>query len=123
MLTIWLICLTGHIAKVKFDVVAVTQDDKYVSTFPIALIVIFAFLWLNPYEAIMFKKARVQLLKTLQNIVIAPFGLVKFKHFILNDILISLTSVLQQLGLVYCYFTDEKRLWYNSKNFSIGVCG
>jgi len=59
MLTIWLFCLTGHVARVKFDVSAVGQDEKYMATFPLALIAIFSFLWFNPYEVIMFKKARV----------------------------------------------------------------
>jgi hypothetical protein len=65
LLTIWLICFTGEVAKVKFDVSAVSEDKKYISTFSIALIACFTFLWLNPWETIMYKKARVQLLKTL----------------------------------------------------------
>lgn len=62
--------------------------------FTIAMIVAFAVLCFNPW-AVMLREERVQLIKTLEHILIAPFGQVKFRHFFLADIVTSITSILQ----------------------------
>lgn len=47
-----------------------------------------------------------ELLRVLCNIVIAPFGKVRFKHFFLADIITSFVSPLRDLGYVGCFFVS-----------------
>jgi xenotropic and polytropic retrovirus receptor 1 len=49
-------------------------------------------------------RARIALYKALFQIVIAPFGKVKFRHFFLADILCSLTLPLRDIGISLTYF-------------------
>lgn len=52
------------------------------------LFCIFIFLFIMPFNVI-YGYARKELFKTLAQIIISPFGLVKFRHFFLADLLTS----------------------------------
>jgi hypothetical protein len=58
------------------------------------MIFVFAFIFLNPYD-IFLKESRVQVLKTIEECVIAPFGLVKFRHNVAAVVIVSCVSELQ----------------------------
>ena len=50
LLAFWLFCLTGEVAKIKFDIAIGNSDGKgYISGFAIALIIVFACVFLNPF--------------------------------------------------------------------------
>jgi hypothetical protein len=55
----------------------------------------------------MFRQARFKLLKTLFNILISPFGEVKFKDFFLADVLTSLSIPLGDIQVFSCYFISS----------------
>lgn len=80
--------------------------------------VTFAVLCFNPWP-IMMKDERIQLIKTLEQILIAPIGQVKFRHFFLADIITSITSILQQFGNIYLFFTSDKQGWLTGKAESV----
>ena len=42
--------------------------------------------------------------KTLLNILISPFGKVRFRHFFLADVLTSMVSSIQNTAVIMCYF-------------------
>ena len=54
------------------------------------------------------------------NIVISPFGMVKFKHFFFADILTSLVNPLKDVGFMSCYFVEG--LWKDSTTPKAGNC-
>jgi hypothetical protein len=58
-------------------------------------------------------RARKELLVVLWHIVISPFGLVKFKHFFLADILTSFVVPLKDVGTMACFFASS--VWLTSK--------
>ena len=87
---VWFMCLTWQIAMVKL---AAEFDDSDVQVFSIILLVLFLGLCLMPIHCF-YLKGRIQLAKTLWNILISPFGKVRFRHFFLADIITSMTSPL-----------------------------
>jgi hypothetical protein len=59
-----------------------------------------------------YKRARVELLVVLWHIFISPFGLVRFKHFFLADVLTSFVIPLKDLGFIVCFFVTG--MWLDS---------
>ncbi len=57
---------------------------------------------LNPLR-VLHRIQRLEVVKTLKEIVIAPFGLVKFRHFFLADILISAKLMLNDGTAMTCF--------------------
>ena len=60
------------------------------------------------------------MLQTIWNIIISPFGLVRFRHFFFADILCSMIIPLKDIGFIFCYFT--KGGWINSSPPSVDEC-
>ena len=56
-----------------------------------------------PFHLFYFK-IRWEIAKTLWHIMICPFGLVRFRHFFLADVLTSMVSSLQNTAIITCYF-------------------
>ena len=55
-----------------------------------------------------YKNARYAMLKTLGHGIIAPFGLVRFRHFFLADVLTSLVKPLVDVRYCFCFFIFTK---------------
>lgn len=68
-------------------------NDSHVQYFSIILLVIFLAFCIMPVHCF-YMKARVVLAKTLWNILISPFGKVRFRHFFLADVITSMTGPL-----------------------------
>lgn len=56
-------------------------------------------------------RTRKQIGKTLWHILISPFGLVRFRHFFLADVLTSMITPLQMLGVIYCFYLGPDQDW------------
>jgi EXS family len=108
MLTVWSFCLVGHIAVVKLKYIF----EKPAAGFALAVLVIFMGLCFAPFHCF-YQRARKELLVVLWHIVISPFGLVRFKHFFLADILTSFVIPLKDVGTIFCFFASK--LWLNSE--------
>jgi len=108
LFTIWSFCLVGHIAVVKLEYLF----DKPAAGFALATLLIFTGLCCAPFHCF-YKRARKELLVVLWNIVISPFGLVKFKHFFLADILTSFVIPLKDVGNTVCFYAST--LWLTSE--------
>jgi len=52
---------------------------------------------------IFYRQARIEIAKTLWNILISPFGKVRFRHFFMADVLTSMTHSLQDTAIIACY--------------------
>ena len=107
MLTVWSFCLVGHIAVVKLKYIF----ERPAAGFALAVFVIFLSLCCAPFHCF-YKRARKELLVVLWHIVISPFGLVKFKHFFLADILTSFVVPLKDVGNMVCFFASS--VWLDS---------
>ena len=53
---------------------------------------------------VFYLRSRLELVKVLFQIVISPFGVVKFKHFFLADIITSMVQPLRDLGAIVALF-------------------
>lgn len=83
---------------------------------PLALITIFIILCLLPLH-VFYLRTRQELMRVLFNIFLSPFGIVKFKHFFLADILTSMVYPLKDIGSMVCFFASGA--WLDlSKNAS-----
>ena len=99
---VWVLCLTWQVGMIKL---APAFYDSHVQYFPIALLVSFLLLCLMPCR-FFYGNGRLELAKTLGHILISPFGKVHFRHFFLADIITSMTSPLQHLLFIGCYYTE-----------------
>jgi hypothetical protein len=79
----------------------------------LAALVIFVSFCFAPFHCF-YKRARKELLIVLWHIFISPFGLVKFKHFFLADILTSFVQPLKDLGTITCFFATTR--WFESED-------
>jgi len=76
---------------------------------------IFVIMCMLPYH-VFYLRSRLEVLKTLGHIIIAPFGPVKFKDFFLADILTSMVSTLRDVVLMIFLFISGQ--WYNLEHWS-----
>merc|ERR1712166_1561642 len=65
-------------------------------------------------------RGRAELAHTLRNIFLTPFGLVKFRHFFLTDIITSMTGTLQNATVIYCYYGGMRQTWRSGEEVGKG---
>ncbi len=87
LFAVWSFCLMSQTFIIKMESFIF---QKSVAAFTLVVLLIFIAICIQPFR-IFYRRGRYQLLLTLWNIVISPFGLVRFRHFFLADILTSLT--------------------------------
>lgn len=104
----WVLCFVWETATIKLQI---GFFDEY-ATWTLVLLLMFLFACLNPI-AMFYRSTRIQILYTLGNILIAPFGLVRFRHFFLADVITSITTPLQETMIIYCYFAGPDQDWKN----------
>ena len=85
LLTIFMLCFMGQIMVSKLEYLF----DPPNAICPLALITIFIILCFLPFH-VFYLRTRKELSRVLFNILLSPFGTVKFKHFFLADILTSM---------------------------------
>lgn len=84
---IWMFCLAWDIGQIK---IFITNPER-LQIFTILLLVLFILICLNPMHCF-YQRARVATGVTLWNILISPFGLVRFRHFFLADVITSMVT-------------------------------
>lgn len=102
LFAIWFFCFTGNLIETHLNYLF----DKPVSYFSIIVLVVFCCICFLPLHCF-YEKARWSLGKTLFNIVISPFGLVRFRHFFLADVITSMVTPLKDTGMVICFFATK----------------
>ena len=100
LFAVWSFCFMSQTFIIKMENFIFQRS---VAAFTLAVLVFFIVICLQPFK-MFYRRGRYQLLLTLWNIVISPFGLVRFRHFFLADILTSLSQPFRDLGLVSCFF-------------------
>jgi hypothetical protein len=96
---IWAFCLMCETFLNKLELVF----EKTLAAFTLLVLLSIVLLCVQPFK-VFYKKGRISLLSTLWNILISPFGQVKFKHFFLADVLTSMAQPLRDLGYMGCFF-------------------
>lgn len=99
LLTVFMICFMGEILVTKLNYIFPDPN----ATFSLVMLIIFMIICFMPFH-IFYLKARKELGRTLLHIIAAPFGLVKFRHFFLTDILTSMPYTLKDLGSLVCFY-------------------
>ena len=99
LLCIWGIFLTFSIVMIDIDVTSPTK----LQICTISMLVAFALICFCPLHCF-YMRTRKQIAKTLWNILISPFGLVRFRHFFLADVITSMITPLQFIGVIYCFY-------------------
>eukprot|EP00347_Sterkiella_histriomuscorum_P000531 403375494 len=115
MLSIWSFCLLGQTFIVKMQFVF----DRAIAAFTLAVTCFFVLICLQPFS-FFYRRGRVSLLRTVWNIIISPFGLVRFRHFFLADIFCSMVVPFRDLGYITCFFFQGE--WLNSTPPNIKTC-
>ncbi len=100
LFAVWAFCLMCQTFIIKMEFLF----ERAVAAFTLGCLALFLFIFINPFHCI-FRGGRYALGKTLWNILISPFGLVRFRHFFLADILTSLVQPMRDLGYIGCFFT------------------
>ena len=71
----------------------------------IVTFVIFVLLWIHPFK-FLYRNLRIGVFKTLWQIIIAPFGNVKFQTYLLAEILTDCIIQSQDFGKIIFFFID-----------------
>jgi hypothetical protein len=71
----------------------------------LTLLIILALLCILPFHYF-YLRSRIELFRVLCHIVASPFGIVKFKHFFLADIITSMVNPLRDLGAIVALFVS-----------------
>jgi hypothetical protein len=108
LLTIFMLCFMGQIFISKLEYIF----DPPVASCVLALLTIFILLCFLPFH-VFYLRSRQELMRVLLNIFVSPFGLVKFKHFFLADILTSMVYPLKDIGSFVCLFSSGAWLSLN----------
>jgi hypothetical protein len=104
LFTIWAFCLLGQISIIKLD--AFFEEPQAV--FTLAALILVVFLCIIPWHCF-YKTARLEMLSIFWQVIASPFYVVRFKQFLLADIITSFVNPLKDLGHVVCFFTTG--LW------------
>ena len=107
LMTLWAFCFLGQIFIIKLAYVF----PYPVAAFSLLLLVLFVVLCFAPFHCF-YMRARKELMVVLYNIFISPFGIVRFKHFFLADIITSFDIPLKDLGYIACFYFSD--LWFES---------
>jgi len=85
----WVFCFVWQTVKVKLEIGFL---DEW-ATFTLLCLLLFLISCINPFP-IFYRSTRIQILYTLGHIIASPFGLVRFRHFFLADVLTSIITPL-----------------------------
>lgn len=114
LLTLLAFSFMGQVFIVKLDYIF---DDN--AGFCLGVLIVFILLCFQPFHYF-YRTARLELLTVLWHIVISPFGIVRFKHFFMADILTSFFNPLKDVGYMGCYYF--RGLWLKSDIPSNAEC-
>ena len=115
LFTIWAFCFLGQTFIVKFEGIF----DKPTAAFTMAVLLIFIILCAMPFH-LFYSTARKEFVITLWEVVKAPFGIVRFKEFLVADIITSFVNPMKDIGYVVCFFTQG--FWKTSEVPEMGTC-
>ncbi len=115
LMTVWAFCFMGQLFIVKLDYLFPTP----VAAFTLGVTIFFILFCFMPFH-VFYLRARKELLIVLWNILISPFGIVRFKHFFLADIITSFVNPLKDLGNISCFFF--RGFWIDSDFPDKKVC-
>lgn len=116
LFAICMICLLLQVFIIKMEYLF----NQAVAGFTLLGLVLMVIMCLNPFHCL-FRTDIILLWKTFLNILIAPFGLVQFRHFFLTDILTSLIQSLRDIGFIVCFFANG--YWLRSEEANVAKCG
>ena len=106
LLFIWSLAFCFNVMEISLTSNSNSEPNtKHSDWISIVLILIFLILCTQPFLNCFQRKARGELLWTIFNISISPFGSVRFRDFFFADIITSVTHPLVDIGLTFAYFT------------------
>ncbi len=103
MQVMWCVCLLAQVIVFVFywDFPNNTKSPT------IALTLIFLLgLMFNPFP-MFYRTPRFEIVKVLWEILISPFGLVKFRHFFLADVITSARLMLSDSTAMVCFYSSD----------------
>ena len=103
---IWFACMVYSIGMIEMH--ETNPIKLQIST--ILCLVTFIVICISPFHCF-YRRTRKHIVKSLWNILISPFGLVRFRHFFLADVLTSIITPLQMTGIIYCFYLGEPQDW------------
>jgi xenotropic and polytropic retrovirus receptor 1 len=105
LVSLWLVAVLCEVLSIK-GYVAVSGDNS--ETWPtFILLTLIIGLLFNPFD-MMYKAFRFELLYSLYQNIIAPFGVVRFKDFFVGDVLTSMVRPLHDVYFTGCFFLSDE---------------
>ena len=101
ILYLWLICFFLQIITYKYEFL-----PTHSSIFTYVLYIALTFLFISPFRFI-YRGARVEVIRTMWNIIISPISEVRFKDFFLADIFCSMVKPFQDMSIAMCFFSSN----------------
>jgi hypothetical protein len=105
LLTIWMLSFMAQVIVCKLNFLF-EHPHAYAT---MALFIIFGLICFFPFH-VFYMKSRKELVRVLFHIFVSPFGVVKFKHFFLADIITSLGVTLKDFISIFFLFSSGQWL-------------
>ena len=115
-LFVWMFFLVWQIVKMKMP----TQFFNDYATFSLCCFLFFIVLCMMPFPVLQ-SSARWSLARNLGKVLISPIPKVKFRDFILADIITSMITPIQEVASIYCYFAGPDQDWKSGKKVKFVV--
>lgn len=105
LLFVWSLALCFNVMEISLEVnPKSSKTSEHSDWISIVLVIIILILCTQPFFNCFQKKARGELLWTIFNIFISPFGSVRFRDFFFADVITSITHPLVDIGFTFAYF-------------------
>ncbi len=105
LITLLLVAILCEVLSIKGYLTVSGDNSETWPTF--ILILLIMSLLLNPF-GVMFKAFRYELLYSMYQNIIAPFGVVRFKDFFVGDVLTSMVRPLHDVYFTGCFFLSNE---------------
>jgi len=130
LLFVWMLGLMMQIACFRFGLRVFSNPEIHVSHnngkfvtgdafITVLVLLTFIYCAVNPGDD-GHSRGRAEMYYTFFNIFKTPFGLVKFRHFFLTDIITSMTGTLQNVTVIYCYYGGMRQTWRSGEEVGKG---
>ena len=101
ILYVWLLCFFLQIITYKYDFVA-----THSGIFTFVMFITLTFIFISPFR-FLYRGARVEVIRTMWNIICSPITEVRFKDFFLADIFCSMVKPFQDMTICACFFSSD----------------
>jgi hypothetical protein len=102
-MSLWMFCYFGDLIIIKYYYYFRATP----APFTLLLYIVFFGIIFMPFS-ILYSKARFTFIKNIAEVLISPFGPVRFREYFLGELMVSTTSIMKDLGTALWIFGTGK---------------